>query len=99
VQTWTYYSLDSPQEEIAVDLRSNTISVKGSEDFIVLVAQQVAWLAAACSERQAGIRFAYVGVKELPELAHSDMPQFLIDVRLETPPLMGRQTAGIGLVG
>ncbi|CAG7562789.1 unnamed protein product [Fusarium equiseti] len=56
-----------------------TIKVQGTEKFITSIAQQIAWLAAACHEKQDKLTYAYVAFSE----AGNSVPTFDISVTLE----------------
>jgi hypothetical protein len=67
-------------------LAENVVIVCGSEDFIINIGQQVAWLAGACSLelRHEGIVYAYVDLNEIQNL-YDGVPQFRIGVKVEDP--------------
>jgi hypothetical protein len=65
---------------IHADLESGIFSVTGTEHFIVIVAQQLAWLGAACRASSGGLAYCYVHFKVLDPSEHpeSDRPMFEI---------------------
>ncbi|KAH7323219.1 hypothetical protein B0I35DRAFT_427322 [Stachybotrys elegans] len=70
---------------LSFDVSMNTLTVTGSEDFIISIAQQVAWLAAVCQEKKDQLTYAYVGFDETSSHT-SGMSVFNIDVKLEAVP-------------
>lgn len=62
-----------------MDPTLKTIKVQGTEKFITSIAQQIAWLAAACQEKQDKLTYAYVAFSE----AGNSVPTFDISVTLE----------------
>ncbi|KAM7222500.1 hypothetical protein V8F06_001994 [Rhypophila decipiens] len=83
---------DFVTERILVDLNSNKVLVRGSEPFLITVSQQIAWLAAACSMKQEGVRYALAEVIEstVPDLEPTRAPNsklwFDVIVQLKRPP-------------
>jgi hypothetical protein len=73
-------------ESIHADLTDNIIAVCGSDEFIISIGQQIAWLAAACSLRpeHEGIVYADVDLDELQDTYHG-IPQFSVAVNVEDP--------------
>ena len=81
----------SKVKSLSIDLDSNTVSVEGSEESIIIIAQQVAWLAALTKDgcRLKETRYAYVDVKELPDSTKEPGfagPLFSVSVYLASPP-------------
>ena len=84
---------------IAFDTSMTTIKVEGSEEFIVSIAQQLAWLAALCQEKGNNLTYAYVAFKETYQ-ATPDIPKFNIAVKLDAvPPDNGNGCCWTNLIG
>ncbi|KAH6884908.1 hypothetical protein B0T10DRAFT_550784 [Thelonectria olida] len=84
---------------LSFDSSMKIITVRGSEEFIVSIAQQAAWLAAACQEKQPHPTYAYVAFEE-SSLDSSEAPVFNVDVRLEdAPPEQGNGGCWRNLMG
>ena len=72
---------------VVTDPAIKVFSVQGPESFVISIAQQLSWLAAACQEKQAERTYAYVGFSELDEpTTQSDVPTFRVDINLERAP-------------
>jgi len=83
------HSLPPPTQaggSVVVDATLKLVSVEGGEDFIISVAQQLSWLAAACQEKRDYRTYAYVGFYEADISTQVDVPTFNIDVKLEEAP-------------
>lgn len=78
--------LYTPSNGIDVDLAAKIVTVSGSEDFIITVAQQLAWLAAACRESTGELMYCYV---EFSEVDHAQWDNFIpeFQVAFELAPL------------
>jgi hypothetical protein len=50
--------------QVTVNLNQQEVRAVGSEDFLVLVAQQLSWLVATCRPSPAGITYSYVSFTE-----------------------------------
>jgi hypothetical protein len=82
-------SRDRAEGSVVTDQEIKVFSVEGTEGFVISIAQQISWLAAACQEKQAERTYAYVGFSELDEPTNStqsNVPSFRIDVNLERAP-------------
>ncbi|KAF4987882.1 hypothetical protein FDECE_15270 [Fusarium decemcellulare] len=64
-------------------------TIPRTESFIVSIAQQIAWLAAACREKKDTLSYAYVGFAVTSQSNVPQVPAFEIDVKLETLPETG----------
>jgi hypothetical protein len=70
---------------VTVDSTLRTVTARGTEDFIISVAQQISWLAAVCQEKQDQLTYAYVGFFEASHADPSGIPAFDVDAKLEIP--------------
>ncbi|KAF2500867.1 hypothetical protein BU16DRAFT_602962 [Lophium mytilinum] len=79
---------NSLQEKVYISLRDMKIFVNGSEDFIVAVGQQLAWLGAACRTSLGQLAHSYTNFTELnlTDIDHSPKPTF--QIRYEVLPLL-----------
>ncbi|CZR65722.1 uncharacterized protein PAC_15622 [Phialocephala subalpina] len=64
----------APESGIIVNLLEKSLLVTGSEDFIVMVAQQIAWLVSACRASSLGLGYSHVSFRE-------DASRFLLPLR------------------
>ncbi|KAF4456957.1 alcohol dehydrogenase [Fusarium albosuccineum] len=86
----TRFSFDLPRSNtITIDPSLRAIRVSGTENFIASIAQQLAWLAAACQEKKDTLSYAYVGFAVISQSNDCQVPVFDIDVKLETLPETG----------
>jgi hypothetical protein len=87
-------------ESIHADLTDNIIVVCGSDDCIINIGQQIAWLAAACSLRpeHEGIVYADVGLDELHD-TYDGIPQFSVVVNVKDPSPSEARTCWNSIVG
>ncbi|KAK7598481.1 hypothetical protein V3481_000107 [Fusarium oxysporum f. sp. vasinfectum] len=86
-KTSRFLSGISRKNQITVDPSLRTINVSGTERFIIMIAQQLSWLAAAFQEKKDGLTYAYVGFSEATQLAADlGVPTFNIEVQLEVLP-------------
>ncbi|GKU11119.1 unnamed protein product [Fusarium langsethiae] len=73
--------------KVTVDPSLRTINVSGTEAFIIRIAQQLSWLAAAFQEKKDSPTYAYLAFGEATQLAADlGVPAFNIEVQLEVLP-------------
>ncbi|KAH8893360.1 hypothetical protein GQ53DRAFT_822052 [Thozetella sp. PMI_491] len=94
----------SKVRNVSVDLESNTVFAEGSEEFIIIIAQQLGWLAAVtCDSYGLGeTKYAYASVKELShDTTEPRHPETLFDVsvNLEIPPVEDNGSCWIKILG
>ena len=83
----------SKVKSLSIDLDSNTVSVEGPEESIIIIAQQVAWLAAltkdGCCLKETQYAYVNVNVKEITDRTKEpglEGPLFSVSVYLASPP-------------
>ncbi|KAI0528493.1 hypothetical protein GGR58DRAFT_509252 [Xylaria digitata] len=75
--------LDVPiSQYISADSTLRRFQVEGTEDFVISIAQQLSWLAAAYQEKSKTCNHAYVGFSQVAGLS---TVEFEIDITLELP--------------
>ncbi|KAH7166437.1 hypothetical protein EDB81DRAFT_639970, partial [Dactylonectria macrodidyma] len=85
--------------KLSFDGSMDKLTARGDEDFIISIAQQLAWLAAVCQEKEDEPTYAYVGFDEVPSNTPG-MPVFKIEAKLEKIPLMqNKDQCWISIVG
>ncbi|KAF2814371.1 uncharacterized protein BDZ99DRAFT_516970 [Mytilinidion resinicola] len=82
---------DTSEWKIHVSLRDMRISVKGSEDFIVAVGQQLAWLGAACRTSIGQLAHSYVTFTELNLTDTGNLPKPTFQIRYEVLHLLPQE--------
>jgi hypothetical protein len=68
-----------------INLLNKSLLITGSEDFIVAIAQQIAWLASACRVSPVGLGYSYVIFREAA--SRLDLPLRTFHVSSELSPL------------
>jgi hypothetical protein len=98
VLTLTY----SESKDIAYDPNERTVTVRGPELFVISVAQQLAWLGAACRESVGQVAFCYTKFSELEVENLRDGisgPMFEIGYEVSTTGLEASDSCWHSLVG
>ena len=78
--------------DVAVDLDEEIVTVTGSQDFIVIVAQQLAWLVASCRTSTNGLAYSCLSFREVLALHEVAQPAFSISS--EVMPLESDEIRG-----
>ncbi|CVK84535.1 uncharacterized protein FPRN_01994 [Fusarium proliferatum] len=78
----------SRKNKILVDQSLRVVNVSGTEHFIITIAQQLCWLAAAFQDKENSLTYAYVGFSEATQQATDlrGVPTFNIEVQLQALP-------------
>ncbi|KAI1031158.1 hypothetical protein LB504_000053 [Fusarium proliferatum] len=87
-KTWAGLLSDiATRNKITIDPSLRTLNVSGTESFIIKIAQQISWLAAAFQEKKESLTYAYVGFSETTQPAAGlQVPTFNIEVQLQVLP-------------
>ena len=61
------------------------VTATGSEEFLIAVAQQLSWLAAACRTSDVGLAYSHIDLTNTPQEGNIDHPIFQIEATVELP--------------
>lgn len=78
-------------KNIHVNLSDMKISVTGSDGFIVVVGQQLAWLGAVCRDSVGGLAHCYTRFTETTPSGHVDLTRPIFSLRYEVTPIQHQE--------
>ncbi|KUJ21185.1 uncharacterized protein LY89DRAFT_429259 [Mollisia scopiformis] len=76
-----FFSL--PKSGIIVSILEKSILVTGSEDFVVTMAQQIAWFVSACQASPTGLGTSYVSINESASRFGLPLRTFIVSAEIE----------------
>lgn len=82
---------ETPGQRIHISLAKRSVSVSGTEDILVAVGQQLAWLGAACRDSQGQLAHSYTSFNDMTSTGPG-LPELRFQIKYEVTTLDTQQS-------